>query len=76
MFFLACILTNLKRYRLQLENLEILIFVSKNWPSDSRVGCILTFNLAKLIQTNLGFEEKLEKFEGSFERNEIVDIKC
>ncbi len=48
--------------------------MSKNWPSDSRVGCILPFNLTELIQTNLGFEEKLEKFEGSFERNEIVYI--
>jgi hypothetical protein len=27
-----------------------------------------------ILQKNLGFEEKLEKFEGSFEQNEIVDI--
>jgi hypothetical protein len=28
----------------------------------------------ELIQTNLGFEEELEEFEGSFEEDEIVDI--
>jgi hypothetical protein len=28
----------------------------------------------ELIQTNLGFEKELKKFEGSFERDEILDI--
>jgi hypothetical protein len=40
-FSLIGILTNIRRYRLQSENLEILIFVSKNWSSDSRDGQIL-----------------------------------
>jgi hypothetical protein len=39
-----------------------------------RDECKLSSNLVKLIQTNLGFEEELEKFEGSFEWDEIVDI--
>jgi len=30
--------------------------------------------LKKLIQTYLGFEEELDKFEGSFEQDEILDI--
>jgi hypothetical protein len=42
--------------------------VSKNWPSVLRDGCKLPSNLVML-----GFEEELEKFEGSFERDEIVD---
>ncbi len=42
-------------------------FVNKNWPSDPKVGCKPPFNLVELIQTNLGFEEELERFEGSFE---------
>ncbi len=66
-FSLTGILTNLKRCHLQLENLEKLIFVSKNWPCDPRDGCKLPSNLVELIQTNLGFEEELEEFEGSFE---------
>jgi hypothetical protein len=28
----------------------------------------------ELIQTNLGLEEELEKFEGSFEQDEIMNI--
>jgi hypothetical protein len=56
------------------KNLEKIIFVNKKWPSDLRDGCKLHSNLAKLIQTYLGFEEELKKIEGSFEREEIVDI--
>jgi hypothetical protein len=46
----------------------------KNWPNDPKVGCKLTSNLVESIQTNLGSEEELEKIEGSFERDEIVNI--
>jgi hypothetical protein len=35
--------------------------VNKKWPSDLRDGCKLHSNLAKLIQTYLGFEEELKK---------------
>jgi hypothetical protein len=48
--------------------------VSKTWPNDPRDGCKSPSNLVELIQTNLGFEEELENFEGSSERDEIVDI--
>jgi hypothetical protein len=61
------IFTNLRRCHLQLENLEKITFVNKNGPSDPKVGCKSPSNLVELIQTNLGFEEELEKFEGSFE---------
>jgi len=73
-FFLADILTNLRRCHLQLENLENLIFVSKNLPNDSRDGCKLPSNLVEFIQIDLGYEDKLEEFESSFERDELVDI--
>ncbi len=73
-FSLVGILTNLRRCHLQSENLEILIFVSKNWQSYPKDGCKSPFNLVELIQTNLGFEEELEEFESSFEEDEIVDI--
>jgi len=72
--FLAGILTNLRRCHLQLKNLENLIFVSKNLPNDPRNGCKLPSNLVEFIQIDLGFEEKLEEFESSFERDERVDI--
>jgi hypothetical protein len=48
--------------------------VNKSWLSDISIGCKPPFNLVRLFQTNLGFEEELEEFEGSFEQDEIVDI--
>jgi hypothetical protein len=49
--------------------------MSKNWPSDPRVGYKSPSNLVELIQINLDFEDKLEKFEGSFEQDERIDIQ-
>ncbi len=46
--------------------------MNKSWPSDISIGCKPPFNLVRLFQTNLGFEEELEEFEGSFEQDEIV----
>jgi hypothetical protein len=68
------ILTNPRRYHLQSKNLENLMFAHKIWPNSHKDGCKSPFNLVKLIQTNLGFEEELEEFEGSFQEVEIVDI--
>ncbi len=48
--------------------------MNKNWPRDHRDECKPPSNLVELIQTNYGFEEELEKFEGSYEQDEIVDI--
>ncbi len=48
--------------------------MSKNSPSDLRVGCKPPSNLVELIQTYLDFEKDLEKFEDSFEHDEIMDI--
>jgi hypothetical protein len=48
--------------------------VNKSWQSVLNIGCKQPFNLMKLIQTNIGFQEELEEFEGSFEQDEIVDI--
>ncbi len=73
-FPLTCIFTNLNRCCLQSNNLEKMIFVSKNWPSDPKVGCKSPSNLVELIQRDLDFEDELEEFEGSFEWDEIVDI--
>jgi hypothetical protein len=48
--------------------------VSKNLPNDPIDGYKPLSNLVKLIQTYLYFEKELGKFEGSFERDEIMDI--
>ncbi len=67
-FSLVGMLTNLRWCHLQSENFKNLIFVSKNWPSDLRDGCKPPSNVVELE------EFELKEFEGSFERDEIVDI--
>jgi hypothetical protein len=47
--------------------------VSKNWPSDPKIGCKPSCSLVELIQIDFDFEE-LENFKGSFELDEIMDI--
>jgi hypothetical protein len=47
--------------------------VSKKWPNDPRVGSFPT-NLVELIEVDVELEEELEEFEGSFDRDEIVDM--
>jgi len=73
-FSLVGILFNLRRYRIQLENLEKLIFVNKNWPNDYRVGCKSPSNLLELSGIDANLEEELEQFEGAFEKDEIVNL--
>ncbi len=73
-FFLADIFTNLRRCHLQLDNFNILIFISKIWPINPRDGCKPSSNLVELIENYLDFKKELEEFEDSFEHNEIVDI--
>ncbi len=68
------ILTNLRRCRLQTENLEKLIFVNKNWPNDPRIGCKCASNLEEFLEKGCKLEKELEKFEGEFERDEVVEV--
>jgi hypothetical protein len=64
----------LKRCCLQLENLEKLIFVKKNRPSDCRVACKSPSNLLKLIWIDAYLDE-LEQFEGAFEKYEFMNLE-
>jgi hypothetical protein len=45
------IFTNFKRCCLQLKNLEKLIFVTKNWPNDVKVGYKALFTLVESIDS-------------------------
>jgi hypothetical protein len=56
---LVGILTNLKKYCLQFDNLE-------NWLNGPKVNCRTPFNLMGLIDMDIELEEELNKFEGSF----------
>ncbi len=69
-FSLTNKLTNLRRCDWQLNNLERLIFMNKDWPNDPRIDLKPPSNLVEMIEKDLDFEE----FESSFEQDEIVDI--
>jgi len=49
-FYLVGILTNLRRCCLQIENLEKLIFINKNWLNDFRIVCKSPSNLSKFFE--------------------------
>jgi len=59
-----------KEMSLQLNILERLIFMSKNWPNDPKIDFKPPSNLVEMIEKDLDFEE----FESSFEQDEIVGI--
>jgi hypothetical protein len=48
--------------------------VRKNWPNDLKVGCKSTSNLVEFIEVDQDLEEKLEQFEGDFERDEVSEL--
>ncbi len=74
-FSLAQILTNLRRCRLELDNLNKIFFVSKNWPSDPRVGCSSPSSLIELIEVDLVLEEELIEVDLALEEKSIeVDL--
>jgi hypothetical protein len=54
--------------------MEFFIFVNKNWPKDPRIGHKSPSSLLKFIDIDRDLKEKLEKFESSFERDEVVDL--
>jgi hypothetical protein len=73
-FSLAWILTSFRRCRSQSQNLDKLIFVSKNWPNDPRISCKSLFSLVDFIDNDLNLEKRLVEFEGAFERDEVVEL--
>ncbi len=52
-FSLTRLLINLERCHLQIENLEKLIFINKNWPNDLRMGCKSPFNLMQFLDRDI-----------------------
>jgi len=74
-FSFAGILTNLRRCHLQTKFLEKLIFVNKNWPNDLRIiGCESPSNLLDFLERDMALVHELEKFEGEFEKDEVVEV--
>ncbi len=75
-FSLMGTLTNIRRQHLQLNNLEKLIFMNKNWSSDRRVDWKSLCNLVEAIEKDLNLKEELKEFERVFEEDEVLDIIC
>jgi hypothetical protein len=76
-FLLVGIFTKLRRFCLQLDNLDKLIFVNKNWLDDLKVGYNSLSNLRKLIESNDVLDEEYEEYEeyeGNFDKYEILDL--
>ncbi len=48
--------------------------MSKNYPNDPRIDCKSPSNLVELIEKDLDFEEELEKIEGSFKQDDLLNI--
>jgi hypothetical protein len=63
---LVGILSNLKKCCSESDNLDKLIFVSKNWFNNPRVGCSSPFCLVKLIKVDVVLEEEAKQYEGEF----------
>jgi hypothetical protein len=55
-FFLAIILTNLRRCCLQIEKNLKLIFVNKNWLNDPRIWCKSPSNLLEFLEKDMDLE--------------------
>ncbi len=57
---------------MQKEYLEKLIFDNKNWLNDPRCKC--PYNLLKFFKKDIDLKDKLEEFEGEFEKYEVVEV--
>jgi hypothetical protein len=51
-----------------------LTFVNKNRLKNPRVGCKSPSNLIQFLKRDINLEEELEKIEGDFEKDEVVEI--
>jgi hypothetical protein len=48
--------------------------VSQNWPNDRRICCKSFFRLANFIESDFNFFLKLEEFEETFKRHDVVEL--
>jgi len=61
-FSLVGMHTNFWRYHLHTNNLERLIFVSKNWQNNFRISSFPT-NLVKFVEANVKLKEELKSLK-------------
>jgi hypothetical protein len=56
---------------LQIDNLNTLIFINKNWSNDLMVSFFWPFSLIDFIEINASLKEDLEEYEGELKQNEF-----
>ncbi len=59
-FSIVGVLIALRRCQLQTNNLDNLIFVHKNWPSNPHVGCLKPSNLATICEAEFDLTNELD----------------
>ncbi len=47
---------------------------NRNWVNDPRIGCKTPSNLLEFLERDMDLEEEFKKFEGEFERDEVVEM--
>ena len=57
-FSIAGVLTALRRCRLQVENLDRLVMVVKNWPNDPRLDCKATASMKEFMAVETSLTEE------------------
>jgi hypothetical protein len=48
--------------------------VNKNWPNDPRIGRKSFSSLENFIESDFNLRKKLEKFERTFKRDEVMEF--
>jgi hypothetical protein len=47
---------------------------TKKWLNNSRIGCKSPSNSLEFLERDTNLEEGLKKFEGEFEKDEVVEM--
>ncbi len=48
--------------------------MNKNWPNDPSISCKSFSSLENFIESDFNLRKKLEKFERTFNRDEVMDF--
>jgi len=77
MHFIVGIFITLQRCRLQMENIDKLIFVHKKWPYNPWISYLKHIDVAFACETKLDLMAKLEvEFEDQVNNEDSLDLHC
>ncbi len=66
---------NLRRCHLQTYFFKKLIFVGKNQPNDSNIGCKSPSNLIEFFERDIDLEKSLKSLKGNLKRMKLLKCK-